>query len=52
LQVKAFEPVDGSHAEVEFVARYKLQGRAVRLHERSRFVQEQGRWFYLDGDQF
>lgn len=52
LQVKAFEPVDGDHAEVEFVARYKLQGRAVRLHERSRFVQEQGRWFYLDGEQF
>lgn len=52
LQVKAFEPVDDSHAEVEFVARYKLQGRAVRLHERSRFVLEQGRWFYLDGDQF
>lgn len=52
LQVKAFDMVDDSHAEVEFVARYKLQGRAVRLHERSRFVKEQGRWFYLDGDQF
>ncbi|MCS4292479.1 SEC-C motif-containing protein [Comamonas sp. BIGb0152] len=52
LQVKAYRPVDDSHAEVEFVARYKLQGRAVRLHERSRFVKEQGRWFYLDGDQF
>lgn len=52
LQVKAFDLVDDSHAEVEFVARYKLQGRAVRLHERSRFVKEQGRWFYLDGDQF
>ena len=35
--------------EVEFVARYKLQGRAVRLHERSRFVHEQGCWYYLDG---
>jgi len=34
--------------EVEFVARYKVQGRAVRLHERSRFVREQGRWYYLD----
>ncbi|QMV75337.1 hypothetical protein HS961_22195 [Comamonas piscis] len=52
LQVKAFSCVDETHAEVEFVARYKLQGRAVRLHERSRFVKEQGRWFYLDGDQF
>ena len=36
--------------EVEFVARYKLDGRACVLHERSRFVHEQDRWFYLDGD--
>jgi SEC-C motif-containing protein len=35
--------------EVEFVARYKVQGRAVRLHEHSRFVREQGHWYYLDG---
>jgi SEC-C motif-containing protein len=26
-------------------------GKAVRLHERSRFVLEAGRWFYVDGDQ-
>lgn len=35
---------------VEFVARYKLGGRAGRLHERSRFVREEGAWRYLDGD--
>ena len=34
---------------VEFVARYKIGGRAHRLHEVSRFVREDGRWFYLDG---
>jgi SEC-C motif-containing protein len=38
---------------VEFVARYKIAGRAHRLHEVSRFVREHGagaaRWFYLDG---
>jgi SEC-C motif-containing protein len=38
---------------VEFVARYKINGRAHRLHEVSRFVREQSggvaRWFYLDG---
>ena len=38
---------------VEFVARYKINGRAHRLHEVSRFVREQAggvaRWFYLDG---
>lgn len=34
---------------VEFVARYKVNGRAERLHEVSRFVREQGQWFYVDG---
>ena len=35
---------------VEFVARYKVAGRAQRLHEISRFVCQDGRWYYLDGD--
>lgn len=35
---------------VEFVARYKVNGRAQRLHEVSRFRKEDGRWFYVDGD--
>ncbi len=39
----------GDAATVEFVARYKTDGRAHRLHEISRFVREDGRWFYLDG---
>jgi SEC-C motif-containing protein len=34
---------------VEFVARYKIGGRAHRLHEISRFVREEGRWLYVDG---
>jgi SEC-C motif-containing protein len=39
---------------VEFVARYKIGGRAHRLHEVSNFVREAGfdgvlRWFYVDG---
>jgi SEC-C motif-containing protein len=50
LQVKRHQPLDASHAEVEFVARSKLGGRAHRLHERSRFVCEDGRWLYVDGD--
>ncbi|WP_425504630.1 YchJ family protein [Pseudoxanthomonas beigongshangi] len=38
-------------AEVEFVARYRVGGgAAVRLHELSRFMQRDGRWFYVDGD--
>lgn len=52
LTVKRHVP-DGAHAEVEFVARYRVGGgSAVRLHERSRFVHEDGHWYYLDGEQF
>ena len=37
-------------AEVEFIARSRVSNAsAVRLHERSRFVREAGRWFYVDG---
>lgn len=48
LEVKRFEP-SGDSALVEFVARYKVGGRAHRLHETSRFVREDGRWFYVEG---
>lgn len=34
---------------VEFVARYTVSGKAHRLVEISRFVREDGQWFYLDG---
>lgn len=50
LEVRQHRNTGASHAEVEFVARYRVAGRAVRLHERSRFVREDGRWYYLDGD--
>jgi SEC-C motif domain protein len=50
LQVRRHRPIDERHAEVEFVARSKLAGRAHRLHELSRFVKEDGRWYYVDGD--
>lgn len=52
LQVKDFQSTGADTAQVEFVARYRVAGRAVRLHERSRFVREDGRWFYVDGEQF
>jgi SEC-C motif-containing protein len=35
---------------VHFVARFKIGGRGHRLEETSRFVREDGRWVYLDGD--
>ena len=38
---------------VEFVARYRVNGRGHRLHEVSRFMREHSgfdaRWYYLDG---
>jgi SEC-C motif-containing protein len=54
-KVKGEAPVDSSPDAdtVEFIARYRLNGRGHRLHEVSRFVREQhdgvARWFYLDG---
>lgn len=50
LTVKRHEQTAADHAVVEFVARYKINGRAHRLHEISRFVREHGQWFYVDGD--
>ncbi len=50
LTVKRYEQSALDHAIVEFVARYKTNGRAYRLHEISRFMREKGLWFYVDGD--
>lgn len=50
LQVRAHRLVDERNAIVEFIARYRVGGRAHRLHETSRFVLEGGSWFYVDGD--
>ena len=49
LELRAARATGADSAEVEFVARHRVAGRAVRLHERSRFVREHGRWFYVDG---
>ena len=52
-QRKATLPEKPERDTVEFVARYKVAGRAHRLHEVSQFVCEHdgevARWFYLDG---
>ena len=50
LEVKRHAVQDDSHATVEFVARYRIAGRGHRLHELSRFIRQDGRWYYLDGD--
>ena len=50
LTVKRHEIEGDDRAIVEFVARFEIGGKAHRLHEASRFVREDGRWFYVDGD--
>lgn len=47
LDLQRHQQIDANHALVEFVARYKTGGRAQRMHELSRFIREDGRWFYL-----
>ena len=47
LDVKRSEVTGADSAIVEFVARYKIGGRAQRLQEVSRFVREQGRRYYV-----
>jgi SEC-C motif-containing protein len=49
LEVRNHTQTDPTHATVEFVARVRYNGKASRLHEISRFVREEGRWYYLDG---
>jgi SEC-C motif-containing protein len=45
---------DGDHATVEFIARFKVGGRAHKLHEISNFIRSGDangalRWYYVDG---
>lgn len=50
LEIRQARQQDENHATVEFVARYRMAGRGHRLQEKSRFVREEDRWFYVDGD--
>ena len=49
LEVRAARATGDDTAEVEFVARHRIAGRAVRLHDRRRFARAGGPWFYVDG---
>lgn len=48
LQIRNAESA-GEAGVVEFVARCRVNGRAQRLHEISRFLLHEGRWYYIDG---
>jgi SEC-C motif domain protein len=50
LEIKRHTVIDAKRAQVEFVARYKVGGLpAVRMHEISDFILEEGRWLYVSG---
>jgi SEC-C motif domain protein len=50
LKVKQFKAGENQKtAQVEFIAIYKMNGKAYRLHEISNFVLHNGQWLYLDG---
>ncbi|TFW21920.1 YchJ family protein [Duganella callida] len=54
LRQRKADDADPDRDVVEFVARFKINGRAQRLHEVSNFVREPAaggdpRWFYVDG---
>jgi SEC-C motif-containing protein len=51
LEVVKHAATGDQTAMVEFIARYRVGGRAGRMHELSRFVQDGGHWLYLDGQQ-
>lgn len=49
LEVKRSETSGADSAIVEFVARYKVGGKAHRLHETSSFTRIDSKWYYVDG---
>ena len=50
LQIKRAEITSEKTALVEFVARYKVAGKATRLHETSFFERIDGCWYYLSDE--
>lgn len=51
LEIRRHQHADDAHATVEFVARYRVGGRGQRLHEVSHFIREDGRWYYVAGEE-
>ncbi len=50
LEIKKYSAFEGKiTANVEFIARSKISGKAHRLHEDSTFIYENERWYYLNG---
>jgi SEC-C motif-containing protein len=53
LGLKIVTTHDGNQGDakgqVEFIARYKIHGRAHRIHENSDFLWQDERWYYTQG---
>lgn len=52
LGLTVFEQAEGRHEKegfVSFVARFTEQGKPGAIIERSRFLKENGQWYYIDG---
>lgn len=52
LGLTVYEEAEGSNENegyVSFVARFNENGKQSAIIERSRFVRENGRWYYIDG---
>lgn len=49
LKVVNHQQTDDDHAEVEFIAFYQ-DNPIGQLHENSRFIRTENRWYYLDGE--
>lgn len=47
LQIKHAETKHDHTATVEFVARYKINGKAEKMHEISQFMHINKKWYYL-----
>lgn len=52
LTIQSYQISDATHAKVEFIARYKIAGRAYCLREESCFeLLADNAWYYIDGVQ-
>jgi len=52
LGLTVFAEANGQSSQegyVSFVARFEAQGHESAIIERSRFLKESGRWYYIDG---
>ncbi len=38
------------NGKVEFIAEYKANNKRGKLHEKSNFIKEDSKWFYVDGE--